>query len=107
MGTECGSSDMRNIAVLGQGGSDIRQEVRGDGVVHQQGLGGVAGAVALGLGIQCHREGLVRVGLVVHVDMADAVQVLDHRHPGILADALDQAFATAWDDDINRIFQTQ
>jgi hypothetical protein len=60
-----------------------RQIDVGDGARHQQGFGGVAGAVALGLGILDDRHGLDGVGLVVDVDVAVAVEVLDHRHARI------------------------
>ncbi|MDE1713448.1 hypothetical protein PWG14_12745, partial (plasmid) [Chromobacterium amazonense] len=58
-----------------------RQHEFGEGCVHQQRFHGVAGAVAVGLGVQRDVESLVRIGGVVDVDMAVAVQMLDHRHP--------------------------
>uniref|UniRef100_UPI001ED9B73F glutamate-5-semialdehyde dehydrogenase n=1 Tax=Pseudomonas aeruginosa TaxID=287 RepID=UPI001ED9B73F len=44
---------------------------------------------------------LVQVGGDIDVDVADAVQVLDHRHLGLAADALDQALAAARDDHVD------
>ena len=84
-----------------QGGTEARQYVRGNALGHQQGLHGVAGPVALGLGVHGDAEGLVEIGPVVDVDVADAVQVLDDRDPGIAADALDQPLAAPRDDDVD------
>jgi hypothetical protein len=39
----------------------------------------------------------------VDVDMADAVQVLDHRDPRLAADPLDQPLAAARDDDVDKL----
>ncbi|MCY1224037.1 hypothetical protein D9M72_361800 [compost metagenome] len=69
--------------------------------MHQQGFHGVARRVTLGLGVVGHADGLVQVGGNVDVDVADAVQVLDHRHLGLAADALDQALAAARDDHVH------
>src|SRR5690606_38025126 len=83
-------------------GSQRRQHAWRDVSVYQQRLHGIAGRVALGLGVVGDTDGLVQIGGHVDVDMADAIQVLDHRHGGIAADALDQALAAARDDDIDK-----
>src|SRR5690606_25898017 len=69
--------------------------------VHQQGFHGVAYAIAMGLGIQGNGFGLAQVRTVIHVHVADAVQVLDHGYPGITTDAFDQSLATARDNHIH------
>ncbi|MND53378.1 hypothetical protein D3C80_444140 [compost metagenome] len=84
-------------ALVAIDGGQRRQHTLGNGGVHQQGFHGVAGRVTLGLGVVGHANGLVQVGGDVDVDVADAVQVLDHRHLGLAADALDQALAAARD----------
>src|SRR3569623_1083998 len=56
--------------------TEARQHLRRNLLRHQQGLHGVAGAVTLGLGIEGDGDRLVEGGLVVDVDVADAVQVL-------------------------------
>ena len=86
-----------------QGGAESGQDGLSYRGVHQQGFHGVAGAVTLGLGVHGNDERLVEIRRGVDVDMADAVQVLDHRHPGIPADPLDQALAPARDDDVDRL----
>ena len=53
----------------------------------------------LALSAILHRH--VEVGRVVDVDVAVAVQVLDDRHLGLAADALDQALAAARDDHVD------
>src|SRR5690606_21927679 len=78
-----------------------RQHALGDAGVHQQGFHGVAGRVALGLGVVGDANGLVEVGGDIDVDVADAVQVLDDRHTGVTADALDQALAAARHDHVH------
>src|SRR5690606_18149877 len=57
-------------------------------------LHGVAHAVAVGFGVEGYAKGFVQIRLIVDIHMADAVQVLDHRHTGIAADALNQTFTT-------------
>ena len=39
--------------------------------------------------------------MLAHENVADTVQVLDHRHPGIPTDALDQATATTGHNDVD------
>ncbi|MNN24578.1 hypothetical protein D3C81_1380160 [compost metagenome] len=80
-----------------------RQHAGGDALVHQQGFHGVARRVAMGLGVVGDANGLVEVGGDVDVDVADAVQVLDHRHAGVTADALDQALAATRHDDVDEL----
>jgi hypothetical protein len=62
---------------------------------------GVAGAVALGLGVLDDLQRLVRVGFLFEVDVAVAVQVLDHRHARFGQQAGDQALAAARHDDVD------
>ena len=80
-----------------------REERRRDFLVHEECLHGVASAGALHLGIEadglCHG----RVGCVVHVGVADALVVLDHRDGGLLHDELHEAFAAARDDEVDQL----
>ena len=82
-----------------------RQHLRRDRLRHQQRLHGVAGAVALGLGVvgDAHRH--FRVGAVVDVDVAHAVEVLDHRDARLARQALDQLLAAARHDDVDVLAQ--
>jgi hypothetical protein len=73
----------------------------GDRARDQQRFGGVAGAQALGLGVFEDAQRLRRIGELIDIDVAVAVEVLDHRHPRLLRDALDQALAAARHDDID------
>ena len=84
-------------------GRQAPQEFGRDGARHQQAFGGVAGAVLLRLGVVGHLHGQVEVARVVHIGVAVAVQVLDHGHLGLGADALDQALAAARDDDVDEL----
>ena len=53
----------------------------GDGLVHEQRLGGVADARALGLGVEHDRLGALEVGARVDEDVAVARRRVDHRAP--------------------------
>ena len=90
-------------ALGGQQRTDLGQELRRHGARHQQAFGGVAGAVLLRLGVVDHAQRHRQVAGRVNEHMAVAVQVLDHRHPGLAADALDQALAAARDDDVDKL----
>ena len=81
--------------------SQVRQYGGGDALRHQQSFHGVAGAVSMGLGVDGDAQCLVDVSLVVDIDMAVAIQMLDHGHAGIGADALDQGLAAAGHDHIH------
>ena len=75
---------------------DQRRQVRRDaGPVHQQRLGGAADAGAPQLGVEHDGARHGQVGVPVHVDMAVAFEVADHRHARFLLDARHQALAAA------------
>ncbi|MNE12049.1 hypothetical protein D3C80_1048290 [compost metagenome] len=88
-------------ALLLEAAGHFRQEALGHLLVDQQRFHGATDAVAVGLGVERHAPGLVQVGVLADVDVADTVQVLDHRHASIAADAFDQATATARHDDVD------
>ena len=54
-------------------------------------LGGVAGAIAVGLGVVDDGHNLGRIGGIVDIYMAIAIEVLIIGHPRIAGDALDEA----------------
>ena len=83
--------------------ADRRQELRRHRRMHEQRLGGIAGAQLLRLGVVDDRQRHRQVGGGVDVDMAVAVEVLQHRHLGLAGDALDQALAAARDDEVDRL----
>ena len=72
-----------------------------DRLVDQQGLHRVAGGGTLHFGVQtnpfCHR----RIGVGIHIDMADAFIVLDHGNRGLLRHRLHERVAAARDDEIH------
>src|SRR5262249_51822390 len=51
--------------------------------------------------------GDVEVGGPVHIDMAVAGEVLHHRHPRLLGDAADEAFAAARDGQVDELVEPQ
>src|SRR5690606_38029833 len=85
----------------GMGGGPFRQDGGGKGAVLQQGLHGVAGGGTGGNGVAGIVDGLGLIGVLVDINVADTIQVLDNRYPGVAADAFDQAFAAARYNDIN------
>ena len=82
---------------------NARQKITRHTAGHQEAFGRVAGAVLLGFGVVGHLDGEVQVAGVIDIGVAIAVQVLDNRHLGLGADALDQALATARDDDVDKL----
>ncbi len=86
------------------GGIDFperRQHARRDRLRDQQRFHRVAGAVALRLGVVGDRDRAGEVGVAIEVDVADAVEVLDHRHLRFAHQPLDQTFAAARHDDVD------
>src|SRR6186713_1775832 len=87
--------------------SEPRQHAIGDAARDQERFHRVAGAQALRLGVVRDADRLFNVRLVVDVDVTYAVQMLDHRNARLLHHALDQAFATARDDDVDILVHAQ
>ena len=67
----------------------------------QQRFHRVAGRVALRLRVVGDADRHVRIGKCVDVDVANAVEVLDHRNFRFSGNPLDQAFAAAWHDHVD------
>ena len=83
--------------MLLENAAELGQYLGGNFGGDQQRLHRVAGAIALRFGVDRDRDCLFHVGLPVNIDMADAVQMLDHRHLGIFGHEFDQALAAARD----------
>ena len=62
---------------------------------------GVAGSIALGLGIQRNPMRFFRIGIHVNVNMADAVEVFQYGDLALCRDALDQTLPAARHHQIN------
>ena len=82
---------------LGQPGQECRRDVFMD----QADFLGVADAGAAGLGVLDDVQGLVLVGGVVHVDVADAGAGLDAGHLGVLDTGADQPRAAPGDQQVH------
>ena len=80
-----------------------RQHFARDAARDEQRFHRVACAEALRFRVVRDAHGLVEVRLVVDVDVAHAVQVLDHRDARLALQALDQAFAAARHDHVDVI----
>jgi hypothetical protein len=101
LGQQRGGGAQRISTPLAANTAPMRGRKAAACAVHQQRLGGVAGAVLLRLGVVGDGQRLLQVDLGVDVGVAVAVQVLDDRHLGLGADALDQALAAARDDHVH------
>src|SRR5690625_7260216 len=66
--------------VFGIGFGQPRQQGSRYRSVNEQGFHGVAGAVAMGLGVNRNGKGLVKIGTGVHVDVTHPIKMLDDRH---------------------------
>ncbi len=84
-----------------------RQEARRDVGMHQQGLQRIAGRRTRHLAVQQQAQRQLQVGAVVHVQVAHALVVLDHRYPRMLGDEADQALATARDRQVDDVVELQ
>jgi hypothetical protein len=75
--------------------------------VHEQALQGVANAGALHLGVLDDGQGLLLIGVLVDIDVADALVVLEDRHGRILDHGPDEPLAAARDDHVYVLVQGQ
>ena len=97
-------------AARAQRGRGLRQEARRDVAMDQQGLQCVAGRRPGHLAVHQQRQRQVLVGAGIHVLVADALVVLDHRHARVLGHEADQPLAAPRDhqvDDIAELDQFQ
>lgn len=62
-------------------------------LVHENLLDGVAGGGVVGLGIHNDPAGLIDVGRLVDVDVADAIRMTHHRDLGVCLDVAHQRVA--------------
>ena len=78
-----------------------------DMAVDNHAFHGVAHAGALRLGVDEDVHRLVDVGGLVHVHVADAVEVLDHGNLALFHDGADQAFAAAGNHEVDAVVTLQ
>ena len=74
----------------------------GNGTIDEQRLGGTADAGAPHLGVDGDPHRHVELGRAVDVEMADAFEMSEDRHPRLGLHPRDQAFAAARNDDVER-----
>ena len=75
--------------------------------IDQQRLGRAADAGAPHLGVEQDGLGHVELGRPVDVDVADALEMREHRHPRLRLHARDQALAAARHDDVDRAVEAR
>ena len=75
--------------------------------MHQQRFQRVAGAGPRNLAIEQQVQRQIKIGGGIHVQMADTLVVLDHRHPRVFGDEADQAFSAARNREIDDVVELQ
>ena len=91
----------------GEHGDGCRHKAGGDALVHQQGLDGIAGRWILGFAVQRQAQGLLAIGGRIHIQMADAVGVAQHRNAGVVLDVAHQGIGAARNDQVHQAVQLQ
>ncbi len=74
----------------------LGQEFPCHSLVYQERLSRVTHAHTLGLGIHNNGAGLLKVGCLMHIDMAVARACLDYRHQTLAHTALNKPRAATW-----------
>ena len=69
--------------------------------VNQQRFHRTAHAVTPRLGVVADTHGFFDVGMLVNVHVTVTVEMFDYWYGGLRGDALNQAFAAAWNDHVN------
>ena len=81
--------------------------LRVEAPVDQQAFRRAADAGAAGLGVDDDAAGFLQVGGGARIDVADAFQMGEHRHPRLGLDKAHKAFAAARDDDVDHPLRAQ
>src|SRR6266446_5177321 len=81
--------------------SDFFEKGSRDFTVHKHSLDGIAHARTLRLCVYDYSHRHIEIGLPVHICDAHPDVVLDHRHPRMTNDCIDQAAAATRDDEID------
>src|SRR2546426_631151 len=90
-------------AARAERGGDPGQELRRDRLVHEQVLDRVAHARPLDLRVEADALRHGEVGALVHVEVADALEVLHHRDAALFEDGVLERLAAARDDYVDAV----
>mmetsp|Transcript_66438 Transcript_66438/g.185382 ORF Transcript_66438/g.185382 Transcript_66438/m.185382 type:complete len:273 (-) Transcript_66438:288-1106(-) len=90
-----------------QGAGEPGQELRGDLLVNQERLHGIARCAILGLGVHTDLDGLVQVCVLVDVHGADAIGVAEDRDPRAVLDRPDELVRAARDHQVDVLVALQ
>jgi len=96
-----GIVDAELDAGVDQGFASLGEELCGHVAVYEERLDGIAHAGALDLGVERDLGGHGEIGGLVHVEGTDAVVMFDDRDAGGFHHGLDQATATAGDEQVD------
>ena len=75
--------------------------------MNQKGFSGIADRHVLALAVHGDADRHVQIGLPVHVHVADAIGMAEHRNVGVVHDVPDKGVAAAGDDQVDRRVETQ
>ena len=93
--------------LFGVDAADQRQELRGDAFRDQQRFHCVARRIALGFRIVGNSNRFIEIGLIIDINMTNAVKMLDHGYFRFFRDTRGQALAAARDDNVDHAFHSQ
>ncbi len=96
----CGVAPHLAAAIDERGHKRLQKPVRA-GLVNEKRFGSAANTGASELGVQHDRAGFLKVGGFVHIDVADAFEMREHRNARLLLHALDEAFSAARHDHVD------
>ncbi len=89
-------------ALLAESRGEARQEGGGDGAIDEEGFDGVADAGALAFGVDGEGLGHVGIGVVVDVEVADAIVVFDDGDASVFDHNLNKAVTATGDEEVHK-----
>jgi hypothetical protein len=96
----------RSSAIMPHGrpaGAEGVEEAFRDVFVDEERVHCVADAIAAGLGVVDDGDGLLDVGVAIHVNLDDGLAVSDDGHGRVLPDVIDELRAATGDDDVDEV----
>ena len=112
----CGDRNAQGLgglvaAQFDTGGAEGRHGCGQEGLrnraMQQQGFDRVAGRRVLGFGIDGDRQGLVQVGGAIHIEVADAIGVAQHRNAGVVLDEAHQLIGAPRNDQVHQAIELE
>ena len=73
----------------------------------QQGFSRIADGNVLRFAVHTDADGLIGIGILIHIDMADTVGMPEHRDPAVVHNVAHERIAAAGDDEVNQFILLQ